>query len=422
MKLILKLFFVVSLILCLVGCSHTHEWKDATCTTPKTCSLCNQTEGEALGHDWKEATCIEAKTCSRCSEKEGSPAGHDFQFERKEEATCSKAGYSVYTCSRCNATEIRDKISALGHEWQTATCTEPKTCSRCGRTEGSPAGHNAPDLSCTQAGVCLTCGEEQPALGHDWKDATCTEPRTCTRCGMTEGDALGHTPGDLKKENEKPATCTAVGSYDEVVYCSVCRAELSRNTIDEEPLGHTVSSGKCSRCGAEIYEPITGSGDDVVSDVNVGEGLYRVHITNSGDRYFSIWVYDKDEDKDLAANEVGSYDGYHLLEGNPPYTFEISSHGNWTLTVEKIPTTSAVSFEGLGDYVTDIFPAKSGTWHITHNGERYFSVWLYTTDGRDLLVNEIGQYDGNKRVSIPTGSNALLIITADGEWTIGPAS
>ena len=41
-------------------CEHT--WGEATCTAPKTCSLCGETEGEALGHTeeivaGKEATC-----------------------------------------------------------------------------------------------------------------------------------------------------------------------------------------------------------------------------------------------------------------------------------------------------------------------------------------------------------------------------
>ena len=31
-----------------------------------------------------------------------------------------------------------------------------------------------------------------PALGHDWSAATCTEPKTCDRCGATDGAALGH--------------------------------------------------------------------------------------------------------------------------------------------------------------------------------------------------------------------------------------
>lgn len=46
-----------------------------------------------------------------------------------------------------------------------------------------------------------------------------------------------HTPADAVRENEVAATCTAAGSYDEVVYCSVCNAEISRTqkTIDKLP-------------------------------------------------------------------------------------------------------------------------------------------------------------------------------------------
>ena len=35
----------------------THEWTDATCTAPKTCALCGETEGEALGHSYENGTC-----------------------------------------------------------------------------------------------------------------------------------------------------------------------------------------------------------------------------------------------------------------------------------------------------------------------------------------------------------------------------
>ena len=33
-----------------------HQWADATCTAPKTCSVCKATEGEALGHIEKKFT------------------------------------------------------------------------------------------------------------------------------------------------------------------------------------------------------------------------------------------------------------------------------------------------------------------------------------------------------------------------------
>ncbi|MBR6915584.1 MAG: leucine-rich repeat protein, partial [Clostridia bacterium] len=74
---------------------------------------------------------------------------------------------------------------------------------------------------------------------------TCTEQgyttHTC-ECGDSYVDtymyALGHVPAEAVRENEKAATCTEAGSYDEVVYCSVCKSELSREAKTTDALGH----------------------------------------------------------------------------------------------------------------------------------------------------------------------------------------
>lgn len=42
--------------------AHSHEWLEATCENPKTCSLCNETEGAPLGHT------VEMGVCDRCGE------------------------------------------------------------------------------------------------------------------------------------------------------------------------------------------------------------------------------------------------------------------------------------------------------------------------------------------------------------------
>ena len=49
---------------------HTHSFSDPTCTEPGKCS-CGDTQGEALGHDWVDATYTAPKTCSVCGETEG---------------------------------------------------------------------------------------------------------------------------------------------------------------------------------------------------------------------------------------------------------------------------------------------------------------------------------------------------------------
>ena len=83
----------------LTACAHEHTWQEATCTTPKICTECDEIEGDVLEHTWVEATCVEAKTCGACGETEGEP---------------------------------------LEHMWTEANYQQAKTCSVCGETEGEP--------------------------------------------------------------------------------------------------------------------------------------------------------------------------------------------------------------------------------------------------------------------------------------------
>ena len=176
-----------------------HTWVNATCTAPKTCSVCTATEGEALGHTWTDATCTAPKTCSVCTATEG---------------------------------------EALGHNWTDATCTAPKTCSVCGVTEGAANGHTGGSATCTEAPVCSACGQTYgTANGHSWAGATCEAPKTCSACGTTEGKALGHDYSE--------ATCTTAAT------CSKCGKK------NGSALGHDFTEADCEngsvclRCDAE---------------------------------------------------------------------------------------------------------------------------------------------------------------------------
>lgn len=50
-----------------------HEWVEATCEEAKHCSVCGETEGEALPHTLTEATYQEAATCTVCGAVVGDP-------------------------------------------------------------------------------------------------------------------------------------------------------------------------------------------------------------------------------------------------------------------------------------------------------------------------------------------------------------
>ena len=128
MKKTTLLLLLFCLVFTLTACSCEHEWQDATCEVPKTCSLCQKTEGEPLGHSWQEATCETARSCSACGLTEGTPLGHEWQ---NPENNCFQI------CSVCGATgELQRE-----HQWEEATCTQPKTCTVCGTTEGECSPH-----------------------------------------------------------------------------------------------------------------------------------------------------------------------------------------------------------------------------------------------------------------------------------------
>ncbi len=79
------------------------------------------------------------------------------------------------------------------HSYQDATCNTPKTCSKCGATEGHATGHNWNNATCSTPKTCSKCGAtDGEAAGHNWKDATCSEPKTCTICGTSTGLTAGH--------------------------------------------------------------------------------------------------------------------------------------------------------------------------------------------------------------------------------------
>ena len=270
---------------------HTEETvagKAATCTetglTDGTkCSTCGtvtleQTEIPAKGHAWNAGVCGNCNEVCAHSWNAGVCGICGMNCEHQNEMvvtdpTCTEQGYTTTTCTICGVTSVGEYQDALGHAWKDATCTDPKTCGTCGATEGEANGHNhvaavtAP--TCTEQGyttyTCSTCGDTYKddytdSKGHT-NAAPVTEnakPETCGAAGSYESvvycsvcnvelsrnsvpvPATGnHTSADAVKEKETPATCTTTGSYESVVYCAVCNTEISRTVETVEALGHT---------------------------------------------------------------------------------------------------------------------------------------------------------------------------------------
>lgn len=292
---------------------HTHTegiipGKAPTCTETgltegKYCTVCNdiitpQVEIPALGHNYNAVvtapTCTTegytTYTCTVCGDTyvadNVAAAGHVDGApvtENSVDATCTVAGgYDIVTyCTECNAETSRThtNIDALGHTNETVSGKTP-TCTETGLTNG---------IKCTVCGETLTEQEEIAALGHTeerivGKAPTCTETGLtdgvkCTVCGETlteqeEIAAIGHTSGASVQENIVAPDCINTGSLDEVVYCTVCDAELTRTTLTIEARGHNggvatcLDPKKCDDCGEFYGEALEHIFTDYVADGN----------------------------------------------------------------------------------------------------------------------------------------------------------
>lgn len=81
-----------------------------------------------------------------------------------------------------------------------------------------------------------------------------------------------------------------------------------------------------------------------------------------------------------------------------------------------------IDLSGYGQQATDKFTLQSGLsiFKMKHSGTHNFSIWLMDTSGKkiELLVNEIGAFDGSKAVSIPYAGDYLLDVSASSNWSV----
>lgn len=72
------------------------------------------------------------------------------------------------------------------HEWQTSTCLAPRTCIRCGETQGKVRAHDWGNTACHAPEPCTVCGTmEGMELTHTWRE----DCKICIYCGRDERPA-----------------------------------------------------------------------------------------------------------------------------------------------------------------------------------------------------------------------------------------
>lgn len=259
---------------------HVHQWA---------------TEWTSDGtHHWHECT---AEGCTLTAGTANS--GKDGYAEHNwTAANCTTAK----TCSICGKTEG----SALGHDWADATCTTPKTCKRtgCTATDGSPLGHDWDTVwtigddqhwhKCNRTG----CTVINDAANHipDRDAATEDDPVKCTECGKVLTPALGHVhTSHLTSVAAQAPTCTAPGnaaywkcSCDKLFSDDTATTETTLAAVTKAALGHDHSGPWVTTDENEHWKVCAREGCNEQMDkavhtpsawVNVGDGYHHQTCT-----------------------------------------------------------------------------------------------------------------------------------------------
>lgn len=335
---------------CECGAYHTsdktealgHTWTAESCTDPRVCSVCNESDGEimghtyeveiveptcvdegykyyfcgcgaddfeildALGHTWTGGSCTEPQTCSTCSEVNGEASGHDYK-EESVPPTCTEGGYVIYTCE-CGDSFTKE-IDPLGHSWEAADCTSPRKCTECGETDGEAAGHSytsvVTNATCTEKGYTTytcKCGDtyvsnETDALGHNWAEATCTSPKRCFRCAISEGSAKGHsytavvTAPTCTEAGYTTYTCHCGHTYVDDVVAASAHTEVTIPAIAPTCTNTGLTEGKkCSVCEkiTVAQTTVAAKGHSYTSTVTAPactKNGYTTYVCSCGDTY-----------------------------------------------------------------------------------------------------------------------------------------
>lgn len=187
---------------------------------------------------------------------------------------------------------------------------------------------------------------------------------------------------------------------------------------------------------------LSGTGATATSVFTLEPGIAIFELKHSGASNFAVWLLDANGAMvELLANTIGSYFGQvgvgvdpDALVGATPgqHLLNVEAGGSWEVTVRQPRWATApgkpVSLEGVGDAVAGPILLEEGLarFSFTHDGSLNFAVWLYSADGAavDLLVNDIGPYNGSKAVGVQQDSFLgakpgihVLFIKASRNWT-----
>ena len=355
---------------------------------------------------------------------------------------------------------------ACDHSWNAATCTAPKTCSKCGETEGTSLGHSYSD------GICSGCGQADPnapkknglCLDEDgmWKyyvngvvdtdyvglvnyggtlfyvingvwDGSCT--------GLVESNGtLYYVTGSVVDTGYN-----SLAMYNNVWYC------VRNGVVDTGYTGMT-------QFGGTLFYAINGVWDGSYTGLVESDGtLYYVAGSvmdtnyNSLAMYNNVWYCVRNGVVDTGYTGVTQFGGtlFYAVNGvwDGSCTGLVESDGTLYYVVGSVQNTTYNSlavynnvwyyvengvantgYTGMVQFGGTWFYAINGVWDgsctglVEHNGELYYVVGSVqdVTYNSLAIYNNIWHYVANGKVDTAyvglTNFGGNLFYVANGVW------
>ena len=209
-------------------------------------------------------------------------------------ATCTATGLTEGShCSVCEQELVAQEVVPMIKHTAVTDAAVPATCTATGLTEGSHCSV-CDHIIVAQEVVPMAEHTESEAVKENEVAATCTENgsyNSVVYCSVCHAElsretvtvtAPGHTAGAAVAENPKAATCTAAGSVDSVVYCTVCNAEISRKTVEIPVIAHTVVVDEAIAATTTETGLTEGSHCSVCGHVIVAQEIIPVIVNGGG--------------------------------------------------------------------------------------------------------------------------------------------
>ena len=204
---------------------------------------------------------------------------HDYQVINKVEPTCTTGGYTIFKCSRCESTCEKNHVEPLSHDYQVINKIEP-TCNTDGYTV----------YKCSRCEESFN-GDMISALGHiytiawNWIGYDNVSAAFC--CARDSNHIITLDDISITSEISIPPTCcqtgvkiyTAKAVYNGIEYSNTKLETIP--TISHQYKVDTTIKPTCNSDGYTIYKC------DICESTYVGN-----YVSKTGHSYIAAWTWD----------------------------------------------------------------------------------------------------------------------------------